>query len=97
MSEQIEVSTDLPATAQEVFTAWLDSQAHSQFTGSTAVIDPAAGGSFTAWDGYIWGTTLEIEQNYAYFASLANRRFSGSQSRFAPGDPLFRSARWNAA
>jgi uncharacterized protein YndB with AHSA1/START domain len=62
MSEQIEVSTDLPVTAQEVFTAWLDSQAHSQFTGSTAVIDPAAGGSFTAWDGYIWGTTLEIEQ-----------------------------------
>ena len=62
MSEQIEVSTDLPATAQEVFTAWLSSQAHSQFTGAAAVIDPALGGSFTAWDAYIWGTTLEIEQ-----------------------------------
>lgn len=51
----------MPATAERLFRAWLDSDEHSQFTGSPADIAPVVGGAFTAWDGYISGTTLAIE------------------------------------
>jgi uncharacterized protein YndB with AHSA1/START domain len=61
MSEAIEVSTTLPASPQTVYQAWLNSQAHGAFSGSPAQIDPRVGGGFTAWDGYIQGSTLELE------------------------------------
>lgn len=61
MSESIHVSTTLPASPQAVYQAWVDSQAHAAFTGSSAQIDPQVGGKFTAWDDYIQGSTLELE------------------------------------
>ena len=61
MLETIWRSTILPASPQVVYQAWLDSQGHSAFTGSPAEVDPAIGGRFTAWDGYISGITLELE------------------------------------
>ncbi len=61
MSEQFVISVVLPATPIQVFDAWLDSQAHSDFTGSEAKVDPKVGGKFSAWDGYLWGVTLELE------------------------------------
>ncbi len=32
-------------------------------TGSAAKVDGKAGGKFSAWDGYIFGTTLELTPN----------------------------------
>lgn len=62
MTESIFVSTVLPATPEQIYTAWLDSEQHSAFTGgNTAEIDPAEGGTFTAWDGYISGKNLTLE------------------------------------
>ena len=61
MSEKFEISVVLPATPQQVYAAWLNSQAHSDFTGSVAEIEPRVGGKFSAWDGYLWGKTLELE------------------------------------
>lgn len=55
------VSKVIHTSPETVFFAWLDSTAHSAFTGSKAVIDPAEGGKFTAWDGYISGQTSLIE------------------------------------
>jgi activator of HSP90 ATPase len=46
---------------ERLYGAWLDSAAHSAFTGSPAQIDPQIGGRFSAWGGYIEGTTLELE------------------------------------
>lgn len=63
MSESIKVSAVMPADAKTVYNAWLSSREHSRFTGSRAVIDPRIGGKFTAWDNYIQGTTLELEQD----------------------------------
>jgi putative hydrolase of HD superfamily len=59
--EAIRVSTRMPGSPEQIYRAWLDSNAHSVFTGATAVIDPQEGGSFSAWDGYIQGTTLELQ------------------------------------
>ena len=59
--ESLNMEVILPVSPKELFNAWLDSKKHSQFTGSGAEIDPQVGGSFTAWDGYISGKTLEVE------------------------------------
>jgi len=61
MSEELKLSVVLPALPQKVYEAWLDSAAHSDFTGSPAKIDPRMGGDFLAWDGYISGKTLALE------------------------------------
>jgi len=61
MVEEIRISTTLPAEPEQIYRAWMDSAGHSAFTGSPATIDPTTGGAFSAWDGYIQGTTLELE------------------------------------
>ena len=61
MSDSFEISTVLTASAQRVYEAWLSSDEHSAMTSGAAQIDPTIGGKFSAWDGYISGTTLELE------------------------------------
>ncbi len=61
MTYEFVLSTHIPASPEAVFDAWMSSEGHSAMTGGDAVVDPAIGGAFTAWDGYIWGETLEIE------------------------------------
>jgi uncharacterized protein YndB with AHSA1/START domain len=59
--ESLEVSTWLPVGPDALYRAWLDSKLHAAFTGAEAKVQPRVGGSFYAWDGYIVGTTLELE------------------------------------
>jgi activator of HSP90 ATPase len=48
---------------KEVYQAYIDPKKHSQFTGSEATGKPVVGGKFTAWDGYISGKFLELEED----------------------------------
>jgi activator of HSP90 ATPase len=57
------VSAVLPATPKKIYEAWLSSAGHSQMTGSQAEVEGRSGGPFKAWDGYIWGKTIELEPN----------------------------------
>ena len=57
MPETISVSRVIPARAERIFTAWLDADEHAKMTGSGATA--ASDGTFTAWDGYIKGRTIE--------------------------------------
>jgi activator of HSP90 ATPase len=59
--ESFTLTTIMPASPKEIYDAWLSSQGHSQMTGSQAEVQGGSGGAFTAWDGYIWGKTLEVE------------------------------------
>ncbi len=54
------LTTTLPASAQEVYEAWLDSLAHTEMTGSEAIMSDAVGDEVAAWDGYIAGRNLEL-------------------------------------
>jgi uncharacterized protein YndB with AHSA1/START domain len=56
------VSDIIPARPEAVFDAWMSSAQHAAMTGEDAEIDPRVGGAFRAGDGYITGTTLELEQ-----------------------------------
>ena len=51
------------ANAEAIYNAWLSTQGHTLMTGSPAKVHGHANGDFTAWDGYIWGTFLELEPN----------------------------------
>jgi activator of HSP90 ATPase len=48
------------ATPMEVYSALTDPKKHTEFTGSKATGKPIEGGSFTAWDGYIFGKFLKL-------------------------------------
>jgi activator of HSP90 ATPase len=63
MTEELRLSATLPASAKEIYKAWLDGNKHSAMTGSEAKVDARINGTFTAWEGYIEGTTIELEPN----------------------------------
>lgn len=60
--ESIQVSAIIPASAEQVYNDWLNKDKHSAFTGGEANIRKKAGAKFTAWDDYIEGTILELEE-----------------------------------
>lgn len=50
----------IPASAREIYEAWLDSVAHSEMTGGQARVSDEIGAEMSAWDGYITGRNLEL-------------------------------------
>ena len=60
MKNGFTISEIIPAKASEIYEAWLDGEGHAAMTGSPAQVDGKVGGKFSAWDGYIFGSTLEL-------------------------------------
>jgi uncharacterized protein YndB with AHSA1/START domain len=54
------LTSRMPASAQEIYDAWLDSLAHSEMTGGEARMSNAIGAEVSTWDGYISGSNLEL-------------------------------------
>ena len=76
MTDSFEISAIFPAvTAQQIYKAWLDSAAHTAFTGSPARIDQQGTAEFTAWDGYISGKTQEAEPFHRILQSWRTTEF----------------------
>ena len=63
MKNGFTISEIIPAKPSEIYEAWLNSEGHAAMTGSAAQADGKVGGKFTAWDGYIVGTTLDLKPN----------------------------------
>jgi activator of HSP90 ATPase len=76
--ETFTISTILPATPEEIFAAWLSSTGHSAMTGSPAEVEEAGGRTFKAWDGYIWGETLEQEAPHRILQAWRTSEFPES-------------------
>jgi len=57
------LSEVIAAKPAEIYQAWLSSEGHTAMTGSPARVDGRVGGEFSAWDGYIFGKTLELTPN----------------------------------
>ena len=51
----------ISAKPVEIYDALLNEQKHSAFTGAKATCDRRVGGKFTAWDGYITGKNVKLE------------------------------------
>jgi uncharacterized protein YndB with AHSA1/START domain len=60
-TEELRVSSLVPASPNRIFAAWMDERQHSAFTGARAHIDPWSGGRVSAWDGYIFGNHLFLD------------------------------------
>jgi uncharacterized protein YndB with AHSA1/START domain len=60
MPDAFRITSMVPGLPERVYAAWLDSGAHTAFTGKTAKIDPSIGGKFVALDGYIHGRTVDL-------------------------------------
>ena len=76
-NETILISEVIPATPQRIFSAWLDSGQHSSFTGSQAAVSPFVGGAYSAWDGYVRGKTLELNDGTRIVQSWRTTEFPG--------------------
>jgi uncharacterized protein YndB with AHSA1/START domain len=63
MKERIDLSFDFPVPPKKLYEAWLDSDIHTEFTGSPALIDAKVKGHYTTWDEYIEGVFLELVPN----------------------------------
>ena len=74
------LSDTIPATPQQVFEAWLDSDGHTAMTGSAATATPQEGGAFTAWDGYISGRNLVLEPGRRIVQSWRTTRFTAEDA-----------------
>jgi len=61
MSVEFEISDWIPASPNQIYDAWLDSDGHTNMTGTDAEVSNEVGGPFEAWDGYIFGTNLELD------------------------------------
>jgi activator of HSP90 ATPase len=57
------VTAVFPAKISVLYRAFLDDKTHSDFTGSEAHIEDRVGGKFSAWDGYITGEIVVLEEN----------------------------------
>ncbi len=63
MQNNFTLTVTIHAKAETIYKAWLSSEGHSALTGSPAKIDGTVDGDFVAWDGYIQGMFLELEEN----------------------------------
>jgi activator of HSP90 ATPase len=59
--DSIRVSAVIPAEPRAVYDAWMSTKGHAAMTGNPAKVTAKVGGSFSAWDGYISGKTLELD------------------------------------
>lgn len=74
--ESLEVSVVLPVKPEQLYYDWLNSEAHSKFTGGEAEVSPELGIGFYAWDGYISGKNLELEFPSRILQSWRTTEFS---------------------
>ncbi len=63
MKNEFTLTATFSAKAADIYKSYLSTQGHTQITGSPAKVDGRVDGEFIAWDGYIWGTFLELEEN----------------------------------
>ena len=71
------IETIIPAVPFQVYQAWLDSDQHSQMTGGGALITED---KFSTWDGYIWGTNLELKPHEYIKQTWRTSEFADDQA-----------------
>jgi uncharacterized protein YndB with AHSA1/START domain len=61
--EKIELEIELNASPERIYNDWLSSEGHTNMTGGEAIASSELGSTYTAWDDYISGTTIETVPN----------------------------------
>ncbi|MCL5949620.1 MAG: SRPBCC domain-containing protein, partial [Candidatus Bathyarchaeota archaeon] len=50
------------ASPKQIYDAYTDPKKHAEFTGSKASGKPVVGGKYSAWDGYIFGKYMALDE-----------------------------------
>jgi len=79
MAKAFFVSEWFPASPEEIYLAWLDSEGHSKITGSPARVSSKVNEGFEAWDGYIFGKNLELEPGRRILQAWRTTEFDPSE------------------
>ena len=74
-SDWFELVTVIPAAPAVVYRAWLDGKEHARMTGGPATGEPVVGAPHSAWDGYIRGKNLELEEGVRILQSWRTSEF----------------------
>ena len=80
MGIEFEVSEVFSVSLEAVFDAWLDSDGHSNMTGSPATVSAKVGAAFEAWDGYIRGRNIELERPNRILQEWGTSEFKESEA-----------------
>jgi activator of HSP90 ATPase len=73
--ERLRLATTFDASPDDVYEAWISGDLHAAMTGSAATSVKRKGGAFTAWDGYISGTHVELEPGKRILQSWRTKEF----------------------
>jgi uncharacterized protein YndB with AHSA1/START domain len=71
--------TTIPASAQDIYDAWLDSVGHSEMTGAEASMSDEIDAEVSAWDGYITGRNIELVSGERIVQSWRTTDFTDDQ------------------
>jgi len=81
MTYDFTVFDSIPATPQQIYDAWLNSQGHTNITGGAlAEISALEGAPFTAWDGYITGHNITLEPGKRIVQAWRTGEFTDADS-----------------
>ena len=61
MNDSIKISEVFPVSAKRLYDAWLNSEEHSEFTGTKTIIRPIVGSKFYAGNDYISGSNITLQ------------------------------------
>ena len=75
-SDSTKTSAIIPAEPAAVYAAWMSTKGHSEMTGNPAKVTARVGSSFSAWDGYISGKTLELKKDERIVQSWRSTDFA---------------------
>ena len=73
------LKVEFNVTPEAIYETWLSSNGHSAMTGGEATITDRVGDPFTAWDGYIKGKNLELEQHGRIVQSWRTTQFEADE------------------
>lgn len=75
MKEHFELIEHFNVPPSKIYNAWLNSEIHSAMTGGKAQCSTRVGGSFSSWDGYIYGTNKKLIENSLIIQSWRTTEF----------------------
>ncbi len=65
-----------PVSAERIYKAYLNATEHSEMTGGDAEIEAKVGSEFTAWDGYISGKIIALNENEEIISTWRTTEFN---------------------
>lgn len=76
---QFIITASFPVSPSNIYEAWLSSELHAKMTGGDAIASNEEGAEFSAWDGYISGKNLALEQNRRIKQTWRTTEFSDTE------------------